>query len=203
MDVTLARKLGHFCQSAYDLYSQGTNFLPVEWTTKQVFYLLGKPFAILCESKDSPDILAFRGTEENAEWILDGVCHAVEWQGMKVHAGFLATYLQMRASIIMAVKEPVMITGHSLGAAIATLAMLDTEINAELGIVFASPRVVTDAVLVDDLTRVQNSFDVVCQLPPDVMGFIHVGIMEDVSFNLGSFEANHKLGNYLIHLEKK
>lgn len=204
-EIDLILRLGSFCQAAYDLYAKGTALLPVGYTKKQVFYLSSKPFAILCSDKEkkSPDILAFRGTEEKSEWVLDGFCKNIEWQGMIVHGGFLATYLQMRSSITLALDGPCFITGHSLGAAVATLALLDTEINADLGIVFASPRVVTDAALADDLVRVQNAFDVVCQLPPDVLGFVHVGDAINLSFNLGSFEENHRLENYLKHLNKE
>ncbi len=93
---------------------------------------------------------------------LDGVWHEIEKELDKL-------------------KCPVYFTGHSLGAALATLAAARTLPGCNLRAVytFASPRVgnqaFADSMAQLPIYRVVNGSDGVAALPPEMLGFAHVG----------------------------
>jgi hypothetical protein len=153
-------------------------------------------------------LIAFRGTEPS-QWSDLGADLAIVrkslpkdgwpegWGG--VHSGFLNAFEQVEPLIMITLREdentntPIWITGHSLGAALATLMaarILRAEdeglhVNFRGLYTFGSPRVgdkefvaKLDAELSShgaDAVRFRNENDVVTAIPDTLLGFKHVG----------------------------
>jgi triacylglycerol lipase len=128
---------------------------------------------------DGYAVLAFRGTLGFSDWLSDLDCPPVGWEGEgRVHRGFKAqlerVWPQARAALD-ALGVPVFYTGHSLGAALATLAAATRfrEGGAPPAALytFGSPRVGTAAFARSFPgtflhCRVVNDRDVVARVPP-------------------------------------
>jgi len=123
--------------------------------------------------------LVFRGTLGTDDLISDSRVLAVPWQGKgKVHVGFKEALDSVWDAIetrLHALRQPVFFTGHSLGAALATLAAARVLQNPTLQspaaiYTFGSPRVGDDAFgrVFDDLfhCRIVNDHDLVTTVPP-------------------------------------
>lgn len=121
-------------------------------------------------------IVAFRGTETGKldDLISDVNVLPAEWGdgAARVHAGFLRAFSPVREAVRAAVagRGEVIFTGHSLGAALATLAAADHRERQPALITFGSPRVGDRpfARLLGGLTvhRVVDCCDVVARIPP-------------------------------------
>ncbi len=121
-------------------------------------------------------IVAFRGTEPGKldDLIADLDALPAEWGdgGSRVHAGFLRAFGPVRGAVRAALdgRGQVIFTGHSLGAALATLAAADHRRRQPALITFGSPRVGDRrfARLLGGLTvhRVVDCCDVVARIPP-------------------------------------
>lgn len=112
-------------------------------------------FGFILESLNSDSIvIAFRGSDSLQDWEVDLEEGQVPFHGGYVHSGFLSIYESCKDQIIKAYKNDIkntndktlFITGHSLGAGLATLHALDVELSdiKFKDIVmynFASPRV--------------------------------------------------------------
>lgn len=132
-------------------------------------------------------------------WMTNIVYYRVQYGdvvGTQVHSGFYSAYSSVSSQVRSAVKNllavhgaatPILFTGHSLGAALATFAILDIKkaLNPKGTLKFysfGSPRVGND-VFTDYFTnnlpnvyqRVTHYTDVVVQIPPRQMGFNHAG----------------------------
>ena len=139
--------------------------------------------------------LSFRGTSDVAEWVADIDAVPDDYEQIsgfgQVHAGFQDVYELVRANIAANLAtaaagcDQILITGHSLGAALAVLAAPDIArsmppnmIEPRL-ITFAGPRVgMSDFAanfnaLIESCYRVVNFLDVVPYLPPTP--YVHVG----------------------------
>jgi predicted lipase len=101
-------------------------------------------------------LISFRGTRGTPEWIKDLTFAAVPFEEVPgtpgVHLGFYKVYQSFRADLLGKLNQipgeikRVIISGHSLGAAVATLCLLDLVSNQAdgaryEGVTFASPRV--------------------------------------------------------------
>lgn len=141
-------------------------------------------------------IVSFRGTNNLENWLANDLDaplvemypHALP--GLLVHRGFLRGYRFMELEIKTAIQrilathpvEHIVCTGHSLGAALATLAALDLPLQfsrpAAL-VTYGSPRVgnsVFARILGDSLLlswRVTHRDDIVPHLPFQWMGYAH------------------------------
>ncbi|CAL9080807.1 unnamed protein product [Musa acuminata var. zebrina] len=138
-------------------------------------------------------VVAFRGTQENSlrNWIQDLFWKQLDLNypdmpGAMVHHGFYSAYhnTTLRPGIISAVQKarelygdiPVMVTGHSMGGAMASFCALDLTVNHRIQNVqlmtFGQPRV-GNAVFASYFSkhlphavRVTNEHDIVPHLPP-------------------------------------
>lgn len=132
-------------------------------------------------------ILAFRGTQPTRprDILLDLDFHSVEseeWPG-RVHHGFLnaaeALWPDVKAWLDgeASTRKSLLICGHSLGAAIATLIAMRS--GAKRLITIGTPRI-GDETFVKALetsaitrTRIIDSNDIVTQIPPKFLGYRH------------------------------
>jgi triacylglycerol lipase len=161
---------------------------------------------------DGTAIATFRGTQSADDWLhnLDFILAAyqpIPSAGM-VHAGFQLYYMAIRSSLLslLAKVAPtcrrLILTGHSLGAALSELAApdvlhnLNTRWQPEVQN-FAGPRVaqsdfvnVFDA-QIDVCFRVVNIWDLVPNVPPPLI-FEHVGLAVtiDGGFTLNELQAH-------------
>ena len=141
-------------------------------------------------------VLSFRGSRSRANWKHDWNMLRTDTDlcpKCRAHKGFWSAWAEIRDTIksqVLPVLEAYpdfrfAITGHSLGAAIATLAAGDfRKMNEDLGrrtevFTFGSPRL-GNAALVDFLTqqsvlsyRITNRKDIVPRLPPRLLGYRH------------------------------
>lgn len=129
-------------------------------------------------------VLVFRGTEQE---IQDFFCDAQTWPipafggTARVHSGFkraLNSIWTTIAQVLDTLDCPVFYTGHSLGAALATLAAARRAPQAVYA--YGSPRV-GDMQFVDKLKnvpvfRIIHGNDVVTTVPPEALGFRHAGV---------------------------
>ncbi len=151
---------------------------------------------------------------------------------IKVHDGFISQYKTVRDIILAHVCDKkvqgfnrIIITGHSLGATLATLCAVDIQFNnPDLEIIclpFASPRVGNKAFVKSYNKRVPETYrftfenDIVCRVPMESFGYKHVDkdiflgdkpkwydrILSPFVRNIGSTD-NHYPQNYLKAVEK-
>ena len=138
--------------------------------------------------------ISFRGTIvtslENIEEDID--IYKVPFYGTNVSRGFLKGWSGLRSEVLSRVAESnsVVITGHSLGAAISSIAAIDifetTKIKP-ICVTFASPRVGDELFvelfkkLIGESTRVEGKFDPIPRLPTTYQGFKHIPTMYLIS----------------------
>lgn len=161
--------------------------------------------AFLATSNDGYAVLAFRGTEvsKRQDMLIDARAMKVSVLEGRIHTGFRIAYESVAKDIersILKLKDmPLYITGHSLGAALATVATQRLEHNLRIRemiaacYTFGSPRVGDnhyDMEFKSPIYRVVNTTDIVTIIPLLAMGYIHIG---DVRF-LGSSDGEFRRG---------
>ena len=152
------------------------------------FELIAAPFdsqgtqGFLAEGPDFA-VLAFRGSDDVAAWATNLDARPVPWRGGgNVHRGFAealdAVWLEVEAGLAPT-AGPLLFTGHSLGAALATLA---ASLRPEAALyTFGSPRVGDGGF--EAATRRRSGFaaryvnhrDIVCRVPSARLGYRHMG----------------------------
>lgn len=165
-------------------------------------------------------VIAFRGTQTATDWLHDFDFVSEPYRpiagGGTVHQGFQHVYYAVRDNLLALVRErcgsirEVLVTGHSLGAALATLALPDivnflrgqSGVPENLAVTLynlASPRVGhTDFKNFFNTQfpcwRIVNHWDLVPDMPPKLAGYMHVGaeLPIDSGFSL-SVAHNHVL----------
>lgn len=249
-DLGLALALARLSLQSYQMltdFEDGTPFtLPAPYTL-QAQYLTAEhypgesfsqevPIAFLATSGNAIYVV-FRGTKTISEWISDATFTQVRYEpvdgGGKTEAGFTAIYESINSPIIDEVNTlaasgsytALYVTGHSLGAALATLAAPQlaraTRFDAPLLYNFASPRTGDPifAGLVDALPtswRVVNTNDEVPKVPPavsvvfngdkpELFFYEHIDSEYAITFgepihSLDDLEADHSLCNYYATL---
>jgi triacylglycerol lipase len=141
-----------------------------------------------CTIASSPEfaIVAFRGTQPDqwADIMADGRYLPIDWHGVTVHRGFAAALDSVWDPLAakLAALPPacrVWFTGHSLGAALATLAALRFERNSAV-YTFGSPLTgnqvfagLFNSRFGSGSIRYVNDHDVVTRVPPEEFAFPH------------------------------
>jgi triacylglycerol lipase len=170
-------------------------------------------------------VVSFRGTVSLADWLHDFDCLPAPYEPVAnygtVHKGFQAVYQVVRESMLDEIQRAdqkftrLIVTGHSLGAALCELAAPDLLHNAGLAVVpevqhFAGPRAGHhdfasrfDAEI-SACFRVVNAWDIVPQLPPPLALFEHVGAAVRVNggFTLDELTAHSLDKSYAPGLAK-
>lgn len=191
-DIALARELAGLVVAAYDEYTTPSG-RPSRWPLAAPYELVAtfsarlpfhdtETFGFVARRTDSGDaFVAFRGTESVQDWLMNVEVRQVPQQNGwgSAEAGFADVYDQcarvIRAAVQAAGTGRLYVTGHSLGAAVATLCAAD--LTASLGVhptlyTFASPRA-GDPVFAARFNaecpsawRIVNTEDVITTVPP-------------------------------------
>jgi hypothetical protein len=178
---------------------------------------------VAVNAAESTAIVAIRGTQTIWDWIEDIDAIPVPYIPVggagNVHMGFQLVYEHIRHNVGRLIGQcaginRVLITGHSLGAAVAVLAGLDVATNVTPGVTpelhtLAGPRVgAPDFAASFDATipicfRIVNFMDVVPQVPPPLL-YKHVGTEELVHGGFKPLDVTyaHHLSTYLAGLKK-
>ncbi len=148
-------------------------------------------------------VLAFRGTEVTKfeDVKIDATASRMSVLDGRVHAGFRNAYESVAKDIEEEVLKlgtiPLYITGHSLGAALATVATQRLEHNPHIREIiaacytFGSPRVGNshyDVEFKSPIYRVVNTTDIVTVIPLLAMGYIHIGDVRFLGAKDGEFQ---------------
>jgi triacylglycerol lipase len=192
--------------------------------------LKAEPFGFVALNLTSGKVfVTFRGTESIFDWLADFSIPQTAHPWGKVEKGFDFIYQQCAGSVKAAVERspgaPLVVTGHSLGAALAVLASADLAAMAPQMYTFAGPRVGDIAFAgqfnqkVPVRWRVVNTEDVVTTVPlatgridaadtgkVSAIGLLlarvgeleyeHVGDSASFTVQRGSIVANHDLAMY-------
>lgn len=161
---------------------------------------------LVVKEDDSYAVLAFRGTEvtKSKDLITDAKARMVSAVTGRVHRGFVKAFDSIARDVQIQVGKlkdiPLYITGHSLGAALATLATQRLEQNPGFRdqiaacYTFGSPRVGNtefDRELKSVVYRVVNTTDIVTVVPLLAMGYIHVGDIRFLGRGPGEFRRGY------------
>jgi predicted lipase len=187
----------------------------------------GLPIGFIAENAGGV-FLIFRGTMTTSEWLRDlniRLTSYPRFDSCKVHEGFLQAYNVFRTKIIdslgpLDTRKSLFVAGHSLGSALATLAVPDlaasTGFRSPVIYTFASPRV-GDKSFAESYDRqygkrsfrIANTSDLVVSIPLPVpfLGFIggyftHVETPIDFTTQEEDLEKNHIMETYLTALRK-
>lgn len=158
--------------------------------------------------RDTPAGLcvAFRGSDDIASWITDFDAEVTNVPGVGAfHKGFwLAWGAISLATLIAIAGRPVILVGHSLGAALAIAAACDMTVSGNppaAVYAFEPPRVSPDPAIADVLAAVhlqlyRNGEDIVPELPPL---WHHVGAVTPIGAASGPI-ADHLIERVLSAL---
>ena len=122
-------------------------------------------------------VIAFRGTDDLIDWSSNTQAYQSLFDNKgKVHTGFKDVYLSIKDELFEYINDlslPMFITGHSLGAALATLTSSDMVNNSNYDscYTFGSPKTgdleFVDSLPNEQIYRVINNSDVITTIPLD------------------------------------
>lgn len=236
-DVRKAILLAGVCSQTYKQYEhpEGSFMVPAPYWAVAAFDAQSlnrnrELFGFILESEDEV-VVAFRGTSSTSDWLSDAIASQVSYPYCKnagqTHRGFTQIYKSARHGIMSVLKnmsreKRLVLTGHSLGGALATLCAMDVAENVPFRsyalYTFGSPRVGDPSfarALADGVAnshRVSNLFDAVPYLPPAVFRmprsskvyeYRHVKTAAPMEFRKRTMSGNHVIGSYFWELSKK
>lgn len=193
---------------------------------RKVAVLGGKkdPYLGMILQSSAAIIIVFRGTESTAELLADTDTAQVRFPYAKsagrTHRGFTRLYGQaVRDMVLRYLREQsgnktLLITGHSLGGAIATLCAFDAALNSKFKqpklYTFASPKVGNAAFTavfgrtIRYSVRIINDSDLIPVLPPSLSNaeYRHVKGEFRLRFSRSTIISNHTIRNYYRELSK-
>ncbi len=188
-----------------------------------------EPFGFVAWDNGNTTYLILRGTQSGADWISNLHAELTRYTLVpgygRAHEGFFKLYKTLRRQIFKelgsrAVRQQLLICGHSLGGALTTLAVPDIIKNTKyrptsarelLHYSLAAPRAgnIRYARTYNDnkvtTYRVVNTEDLVPDVPPAILGdddYCHVGTPVNFTAQYGSLNGNHSsVSAYLYALE--
>ena len=130
-------------------------------------------------------MLAFRGTEPDsiADIGIDASALPVLWQGQgQVHAGFARAFESVRVPLrywldtVAKDRASLLMCGHSLGGALATLAasIWQPARLITIGAPLVGNQRFVDSLVGTECQRIVNCCDLVARLPPPLLGYEHI-----------------------------
>ena len=184
--------LGRASQIAYDSSDKVRDELKAWGLTTCEFFNNRETQAFLAGNNDLL-ILAFRGTEGNIrDWMTDLDIEFVGGPGGRVHEGFLTALSYVWRDIWTFISRQrksraLWVTGHSLGASLATLAVAKLRLEKDEPVnglyTFGQPRTgdrefakTFDADFEKQTFRYVNNNDIVARVPFRAMNYSHVGL---------------------------
>jgi predicted lipase len=190
-----------------DISDSARSFVRTVAGATTIFGLVGRNLATRTA------FVAIRGTQTQKEWLQNLDLDATAYRPVSgfgdVHMGWMGLYESMRANLAANLPaacagcEHLIVTGHSLGAALAVLAAPDIAKNVPVPepelTTFGGPRpglydfAVPFNLLIDRCYRVVNLFDIVPHLPLALPGlpYTHVGVQIAVDSG-GSIDQTHR-----------
>jgi hypothetical protein len=166
---------------------EGIGFDTTEFFSVTAGHFVDTQGFLTTDSTQNLSVLAFRGTEADrvTDLATDAVGWLTEWpEGGKVHKGFkkalLAVWPQIEQLLQRVVQGTLLFTGHSLGAALATLAASKHHPTAlyTFGSPFTGTEEFTHTLAGVDVQRYVDCCDVVTRIPPEIFGYRHVGTLQ-------------------------
>ncbi|MGD8190760.1 lipase family protein [Brevibacillus ginsengisoli] len=188
----------------------------------QIVAGLGKsedPRLGIIAQSDTQIVVCFRGTGNWFDIYKDLTLNQIPYpfvkQAGKTHQGFTEMYEGTIRSQLFNIlsglshKKQLILCGHSMGGAIATLAALDLACNSKFKhphvYTFGSPRVGNSAFVhlfnktIPFSYRIANRYDVVPHFPlrrTFQLHYRHVHSLVRISFRQGGIVPNHEMANY-------
>lgn len=181
------------------------------------------------DARTSTGLVAFRGTANFSDWMKDFTALPVNLSWAPdagcVHEGFAEVYGYCRESLtkLLVTGDPavaqavfrgrMIFTGHSLGAALTTLAAYEYRAKGTELVTFAGPRVGTrafaeelDRCRISSHQRVVNNWDIVPHVPGGIYHHAGTAIVVDGGVDHGAGVPDlahaHRLPTYLAGLQK-
>lgn len=246
-DLISRIEINKLCEKTEIIYSPSQFNPPKDMTIINFLYYNNFIIGFIGLDNSNNIWITFRGTETITEWYQDFTVSQklinlntnnnlekisfLENENVYCHSGFLTIYETFKEKILNSIKSikninNIIITGHSLGSALATLTTLNLiELNYKniYTYVFASPRVgnkelaktITNVGKGKNLKcfyRINNLSDIIPTIPPPVSPnldnvnipslYKHGGIAINYGENRGSITANHSMINYMYNLSK-
>lgn len=173
------------------------------WKFKSCEFIEAGDTQAFVAADDQTIVVAFRGTENLADWLTNlSLLKTNRFYG-NVHSGFCKAFelvqMQIRAHVLTLAHEQkqIVLTGHSLGGALATIATAQwaEDFPGSLAYTFGQPRVgksdfgtFASEEFGNRFFRIVNEDDIVTRVPPN---FRHVGklLHFDDNGNLKSSDA--------------
>ena len=188
--------------------------------------------ALLYEPEISQMHIVFRGSDKDIDWFNNFQLRQKIYPygdddstNVRFHRGIMAAYFSVRDRLLAAVREvtvnKLIVTGHSLGGALSTVAALDIQYNITQhtqqqleAYSFGSPRVGNDALTESFERRVPENYrfvygwDLVTQIPRIWQGYAHVEkevrLGPWFTWNIFSRQLrDHEIIRYITALEEK
>jgi triacylglycerol lipase len=209
VDYTLALRCARLCQEIYRDFS-GLRFsaypdIEPVFVESQDNGLTDTQVAVLDQLNSDRLYIVFRGSDKSIDWMNNFQFRQQIYPysdgntEVKFHRGFMEAYFAVRQPLLEAMDkfqgQQAIVTGHSLGGALATIAALDIQYNLgqKRGLRFAvhtfgAPRAGNRAMVDSYNGRIPDSYrfiygrDVVTRIPRSWQGFDHV----DTAIHLGS-----------------
>ncbi len=201
----VARSMGQMCRLSYAEEAEVDETLS-RWGFSNINHFRSGSLYACVASDDETVLIAFRGTDDMQDWLVNSdavpqpVAHGLVHRGF--YEGMRALYPQTTAAAIAhgAEHKDLWITGHSLGGALAVAFAYESLALGSLqpaGVVtFGQPLVADSAVgayvssrLGGNYVRLVNERDVVTRVPP---GYVHFGKL--IWFHEGKLQVEDPRG---------